>query len=139
MVSKSRKQRQVKVHKRLSGDTEPVPVSTGKSVHLKKTRPNMKRKMKVRMGHESADIYDGFENSKQIDWKCPHCARACRVVGFCVSCEAQKVSGRALPAAPAASAPAAATAAKKALPARLLEPTTAGVRSKKAAKAEPRR
>ena len=80
MVSKSRKQRQVKQQKKMMGETEPRQISTGKSVHLKKTRPNMKRKMKVRMGHESVDIYDGFENTKQVNWRCPTCGRTGRVV-----------------------------------------------------------
>ena len=94
MVSKSRKQRQVKRAKRISGNTEPTPISTGKSIHLKKVRPNMKGKMKIRLGHQSADIYEGFENSKQVNWSCPTCGTVCRVVGFCVKCEAGKVGGR---------------------------------------------
>jgi hypothetical protein len=91
MVSKSRKQRQVQKNKKLAGDNEPRQISTGKSVHLKKVRPNMKSKMKIRMGHESSDIYDGFENSKQVNWRCPTCNQVGRVVGFCVQCEAAKI------------------------------------------------
>ena len=128
MVSKSRKQRQVKQQKKMMGETEPRQITTGKSVHLKKNRPNMKRKMKVRMGHESLDIYDGFENTKQVNWKCPNCGKIGRVVGFCIFCEAAKIS------------PSGNTAAnnnnnnnnnKKT---NLTETTSAGVRSTKTAK-----
>lgn len=94
MVSKSRTQRQKHKRKQAEGNTEPAQISTKKSVHLKKTRPNMKGKMKIRMGHESADIYDNFEDSKQINWTCPTCNRVGRVFGFCVQCEAAKIGGQ---------------------------------------------
>ena len=40
----------------------------------------------------SEDIYEGFENSKQVNWKCPNCGKVGRVVGFCIFCEAAKIS-----------------------------------------------
>lgn len=92
MVSKSRHQRQKKKQKVASGNTEPTQISTNKSVHLKKTRPNMKAKMKVRMGMESADIYEGFDEKKGVMWCCPTCGRTGRVTGFCVECETRKVA-----------------------------------------------
>lgn len=125
MVSKSRKQRQVKQQKKMMGETEPRPISTGKSVHLKKVRPNMKGKMKVRMGHESLDIYEGFENTKQVNWTCPTCQRVGRVVGFCIQCEAAKIS------VGGNNNNNAGVNSKKA---NLTETTSSGVRSNKAAK-----
>jgi hypothetical protein len=93
MVSKTRKQ-VMKLKAKLEQNHGLVPSVTPtprKSVHLKKVRPNMKGKHKIRMGHESADIYEGFEEgSNAVKWVCPTCRRQCRVVGFCVEC----VSGK---------------------------------------------
>ncbi|CBZ29766.1 conserved hypothetical protein [Leishmania mexicana MHOM/GT/2001/U1103] len=89
MVSKTRKQRQKKkvAMQANGGVLPPVVPSVPKSVHLKKTRPNMKGKMKIRLGLESPiDIYSGFEERKGVLWRCPTCAKACRVLGFCVDC-----------------------------------------------------
>ncbi|KAG5470779.1 hypothetical protein LSCM1_02029 [Leishmania martiniquensis] len=89
MVSKTRKQRQKKrANIQANGGTlPPVVPSVPKSVHLKKTRPHMKGKMKIRLGLESPiDIYNGFEERKGVLWRCPSCAKECRVVGFCVDC-----------------------------------------------------
>ena len=61
-----------------------------KSIHLKKTRPNMKGKHKIRMGHESPDIYEGFDDVKGVKWVCPTCRRSCRVVGYCIDCASGK-------------------------------------------------
>lgn len=89
MVSKTRKQRQKKsealrVH---GGVLPPVVPSEPKSIHLKKTRPNMKGKKKIRLGLESpVDIYGGFEDRKGVLWTCPQCNKECRVVGYCVDC-----------------------------------------------------
>jgi hypothetical protein len=127
MVSKSRKQRQVQKAKRAVGDNEPQKISTGKSVHLKKVRPNMKGKMKIRMGHESSDIYEGFENSKQINWQCPTCGRVGRVVGFCISCEAEKIAVRDE------------LKQQKTTTSSLVPSSTQGVRSSKAAKTAPKK
>lgn len=89
MVSKTRKQR-AKKQVAIAGNggiaPAPTPPSQKKSVHLKKTRPNMKSKMKVRLGLESPDIYEGFEDQKGVRWVCPNCHAACRVVGFCAAC-----------------------------------------------------
>ncbi|KAG5494931.1 hypothetical protein JIQ42_02547 [Leishmania sp. Namibia] len=89
MVSKTRKQRQKKkATLRVNGGIlPPVVPSVPKSVHLKKTRPHMKGKLKIRLGLESpVDIYNGFEERKGVLWRCPNCAKECRVVGFCVDC-----------------------------------------------------
>ncbi|CCW60290.1 unnamed protein product [Phytomonas sp. EM1] len=89
MVSKTRKQHQKRKDTlRLNGGVlPPVVPSEPKSVHLKKTRPKMKGKMKIRLGLECpTDIYTGFEDQKGVLWRCPTCSRECRVVGFCVSC-----------------------------------------------------
>ncbi|GET91709.1 hypothetical protein, conserved [Leishmania tarentolae] len=89
MVSKTRKQRQKKkaTIQMNGGILPPVVPSVPKSVQLKKTRPNMKSKMKIRLGLECpVDIYNGFEERKGVLWRCPTCAKACRVVGFCVDC-----------------------------------------------------
>ncbi|CBH18729.1 uncharacterized protein TEOVI_000501100 [Trypanosoma equiperdum] len=95
MVSKTRRQRQ----KRKSamdangGVLPPVIPSERKSVHLKKTRPKMKGKMKIRLGHESpVDIYEGFEERKGVLWRCPTCTKECRVMGFCVDCASGRKS-----------------------------------------------
>ncbi|EAN89586.1 hypothetical protein C3747_120g613c [Trypanosoma cruzi] len=89
MVSKTRRQRQRRkaVLEANDGVLPPVLPAVPKSVHLKKTRPKMKSKMKIRLGHESrVDIYEGFEDHKGVLWNCPNCQRECRVVGFCVDC-----------------------------------------------------
>ncbi|KAG5495688.1 hypothetical protein GH5_03353 [Leishmania sp. Ghana 2012 LV757] len=89
MVSKTRKQRQTKkATLRVNGGVlPPVVPSVPKSVHLKRTRPHMKGKLKIRLGLESpVDIYNGFEERKGVLWRCPNCAKECRVVGFCVDC-----------------------------------------------------
>lgn len=90
MVSKTRKQRQrIKAATAANGGTRPPArePNAKKSVHEKKTRPNMKRKLKWRLGLESADIYEGFEERcKGGVWTCPTCQAQCRVVGYCVDC-----------------------------------------------------
>eukprot|EP00796_Vickermania_ingenoplastis_P002025 gene2025-1215_t len=89
MVSKTRKQRQKKSEAlREHGGVLPAAVpSQPKSIHLKKTRPNMKGKKKIRLGLESpVDIYTGFEDRKGVLWRCPTCKKECRVVGYCVDC-----------------------------------------------------
>lgn len=64
-----------------------VEPSQPKSIHLKKTRPNMKGKKKIRLGLESpVDIYTGFEDKKGVLWRCPVCSKEGRVVGFCSDC-----------------------------------------------------
>jgi hypothetical protein len=89
MVSKTRKQQQKRAAKisENGGAMPPSIPSEKKSVHLKKTRPNMKRKMKWRLGLDSpTDIYEGFEDRKGVLWQCPQCGRKCRVTGFCTEC-----------------------------------------------------
>ncbi|KPA85017.1 hypothetical protein ABB37_01444 [Leptomonas pyrrhocoris] len=89
MVSKTRKQRQKKkVTLQANGGVMPTVVpSTPKSIHLKKTRPKMKGKNKIRLGLASPiDIYNGFDDRKGVLWTCPTCGKECRVVGFCVDC-----------------------------------------------------
>lgn len=89
MVSKTHKQRQKKKETlRVNGGVMPVVVpSEPKSIHLKKTRPNLKGKKKIRLGLESPiDIYTGFEDVKGVHWRCPTCQKECRVMGFCVDC-----------------------------------------------------
>ncbi|XQJ29911.1 hypothetical protein NXY56_005974 [Leishmania guyanensis] len=89
MVSKTRKQRQKKkATMQANGGVLPLVVpSVPTSVHLKKTRPSMKGKMKIRLGLESPiDIYNGFDERKGVLWRCPSCGKECRVVGFCVDC-----------------------------------------------------
>lgn len=83
MVSKSRKQRQKKIAKQ--GEA-PQPVAERKSVHLKKVRPHMRHKHKIRMGHQSADIYEGFEDKAGVSWTCPSCGAKGHVIGFCSKC-----------------------------------------------------
>ena len=85
MVSKSRKQRQKQVAR---GDEAPAPVTERKSVHLKSTRPHMRHKHKIRLGHTSADIYEGFEDKSGVQWRCQTCGKVGRVIGFCASCAA---------------------------------------------------
>lgn len=88
MVSKTRQQRQKKKAKIAANDgvLPPVIPTPKKSIHLKKTRPNMKGKDKIRLGMESADIYEGFEDRKGVLWRCQSCGRNSRVVGFCLQC-----------------------------------------------------
>lgn len=89
MVSKTRQQRQKKSENMRAngGVLPPVVPSQPKSIHLKKTRPNMKSKQKVRLGLDSPiDIYGGFENKKGVLWQCPKCKKECRTQGFCVDC-----------------------------------------------------
>lgn len=89
MVSKTRKQRQKKneLLKEHGGVLPPVVPSQPKSIHLKKTRPNMKGKKKIRLGLESPiDIYSGFEDQRGVLWRCPKCSKECRVIGYCVDC-----------------------------------------------------
>lgn len=88
MVSKTRQQRQKNKRKvAANGGVMPQVVpSEKKSIHLKKTRPNMKGKHKIRLGMESADIYEGFEEKKGVLWKCQACGRLSRVVGYCLPC-----------------------------------------------------
>lgn len=89
MVSKTRKQRQHRseVLRNNGGILPAVVPSQPKSVHLKKTRPNMKSKQKVRLGLDSPiDIYTGFEDQKGVLWKCPTCQHESRVVGYCLPC-----------------------------------------------------
>ncbi|KAL7699637.1 hypothetical protein N2W54_005768 [Lotmaria passim] len=89
MVSKTRQQRQKKkATLQANGGVMPtIMPSVPKSVHLKKTRPKMKGKKKIRLGLESPiDIYSGFDDRKGVLWTCPTCGKECRVVGFCVDC-----------------------------------------------------
>jgi hypothetical protein len=89
MVSKTRQQRQKKkATLQANGGVMPTVVpSQPKSIHLKKTRPKMKGKNKIRLGLESPiDIYNGFDDRKGVLWTCPKCGKECRVVGFCVDC-----------------------------------------------------
>mmetsp|Transcript_56786 Transcript_56786/g.65060 ORF Transcript_56786/g.65060 Transcript_56786/m.65060 type:complete len:153 (+) Transcript_56786:39-497(+) len=89
MVSKTRQQRQ-KNKAKLAANHGVMPAvvpSERKSVQLKKTRPNMKGKQKVRLGLESPiDIYEGFDEKKGVLWKCQVCGKTSRVVGFCLEC-----------------------------------------------------
>jgi hypothetical protein len=111
MVAKSRKQNQKRKEKIRTGNTEPQTVLKKRSIHEKKTRPNMKGKMKIRMGHESADIYTGFEDRKGVLWSCPTCGTQGRVLGFCVPCSTGAQPAPAPAATPAATST---TAAKNA-------------------------
>lgn len=89
MVSKTHKQRMKKrlVLQQNGGVLPPTVPSEPKSIHLKKTRPHMKGKRKIRLGLECpVDIYSGFEDKKGVLWRCPTCQRECRVVGYCVDC-----------------------------------------------------
>ncbi|KPI85890.1 hypothetical protein ABL78_5071 [Leptomonas seymouri] len=89
MVSKTRQQRQKKkATLQANGGVLPTVVpSVPKSIHLKKTRPKMKGKNKIRLGLESPiDIYNGFDDRKGVLWTCPTCGKECRVMGFCVDC-----------------------------------------------------
>ncbi|CUF19852.1 Hypothetical protein, putative [Bodo saltans] len=88
MVSKTRQQRQKKKAKMAAnGGVLPQVIPTPKkSIHEKKTRPHMKGKDKIRLGLESPDIYEGFEDKKGVLWKCQTCGRSSRVVGFCLQC-----------------------------------------------------
>lgn len=88
MVSKTRKQMQKRKALILENGCRPtVTPSKPKSIHLKKTRPNMKGKKKIRLGLESPiDVYDHFEDRGGVKWRCPTCEKTCRVVGFCVDC-----------------------------------------------------
>lgn len=89
MVSKTRKQRQKKaVLLKENGGVLPLVVpSQPTSIHTKSTRPRMKSKQKIRLGHDCpVNIYDGFEDQKGVLWRCPKCQKECRVVGFCVDC-----------------------------------------------------
>ncbi|CAD2215969.1 hypothetical protein AGDE_00942 [Angomonas deanei] len=93
MVSKTHKQRQKKKEiLQQNGGTLPAVVpSIPKSIHLKKTRPKMKGKKKIRLGLESpVDIYEGIEDKKGVAWTCPTCKRRGRVLGFCVVCATGK-------------------------------------------------
>ncbi len=85
MVSKSRKQAMRKQEKQRSGEA-PEAVSERKSIHLKKTRPHMRHKHKIRLGHTSADIYEGFEDKSGVKWVCKTCGRVGHVIGFCSKC-----------------------------------------------------
>ena len=90
MVSKTRKQRQ-KTKAKLqanNGVLPPVIPAERKSIHLKKVRPNLKGKHKIRLGLESPDIYEGFDEKKGVLWKCQTCGRSSRVVGLCLTCQA---------------------------------------------------
>eukprot|EP00758_Cryptobia_borreli_P003098 Tbor_TRINITY_DN3525_c0_g1::TRINITY_DN3525_c0_g1_i1::g.2973::m.2973 len=93
MVSKTRKQRSIKGQKMAAnGGVMPnVFPSPKKSIHEKKTRPKMKAKMKIRLGYESSDIYEGFEDQKGVNWQCPTCGVRCRTVGYCVDCATGRV------------------------------------------------
>ncbi|KAH9578606.1 hypothetical protein LSM04_000492 [Trypanosoma melophagium] len=89
MVSKTRRQRQRRgqLLAENGGVLPPVVPAERKSVHLKRTRPKMKGKMKIRLGHESpVDVYDGFDERRGVLWRCPNCTKECRVVGFCIDC-----------------------------------------------------
>ena len=85
MVSKSRKQAQ---KKKAKVGQAPEPVAEKKSIHLKKTRPHMRHKHKIRMGHTSADIYEGFEDKSGVKWVCQTCGKVGHVIGYCASCAA---------------------------------------------------
>lgn len=89
MVSKTRKQRQKKATllEENGGVLPLVTPSQPASIHTKKTRPHMKSKQKIRLGHDCpVNIYEGFEDHKGVLWRCPNCKKECRVVGFCVDC-----------------------------------------------------
>ncbi|KAG8340081.1 hypothetical protein ERJ75_001653900 [Trypanosoma vivax] len=95
MVSKTKRQRQrrKRVLEENGGVPPPVVPSERKHISLKKTRPRMKSKAKIRLGHECPiNIYDGFEERKGVLWRCPKCSKECRVVGFCVDCATGKKS-----------------------------------------------
>lgn len=98
MPSKTRIQRQKKKAKLAAGITAPTQLKKPKSIHEKKTLPNMKGKMKIRRGHQSADIYEGFENKKGVLWTCPTCEKTCHVVGYCAHCNTTS-TGKAVPKA----------------------------------------
>ena len=82
------------------GVPPPVVPTPRKCVHEKKTRPNMKGKHKIRMGMQSADIYEGFEDKKGVAWTCPNCNKVCRTVGFCVACSISRSKRKEVDAPP---------------------------------------
>ena len=88
MVSKTRKQKQ-KIKSKLASNDGVMPIvlpQIPKSIHDKKKRPNLKGKKKIRLGLESKDIYEGFDEVRGVAWVCPTCKKRCRVVGYCVEC-----------------------------------------------------
>ena len=89
MVSKTRKTKMRKERKAASGDLKPRPADPKKSIHLKKVRPKLQHKDKIRLGMTSTDIYEGFEDKKGVSWTCTKCGRAGRVQGFCVACNVE--------------------------------------------------
>jgi hypothetical protein len=89
MVSKSRKQSQKKLEKQ---GQAPEAVTERKSVHLKRTRPHMRHKHKIRLGHTSADIYEGFEDKNGVTWRCQTCGKSGHTIGFCTKCAASSTA-----------------------------------------------
>jgi hypothetical protein len=87
MVSKSRKQA---MKKKAKEGAAPEPISERKSVHLKKTRPHMRHKHKIRLGMTSADIYEGFEDKSGVKWVCQTCGKVGHVIGYCAACAASQ-------------------------------------------------
>ena len=94
MVSKSRAQKQKKAAKIAEGNTAPRVADEKKSIHLKKVRPKLQHKHKIRLGMTSADIYEGFEDRKGVDWKCPSCGHVGRTVNFCIKCVSKQQSNK---------------------------------------------
>ena len=86
MPSKTRQQRQ---KKKANAGKPPRPADTKKSIHEKKNRGNVNGKMKFRLGMTSLDIYEGFEDKKGVNWKCPKCSTVGHTVGFCIKCSAE--------------------------------------------------
>lgn len=94
MVSKTKRQRSQDAIKRSLGIVGALPPMPKKSIHEKKVRPNMKGKHKIRLGHQSADIYEGFDAKLPQSLQCRDCHRVIRTIGFCAFCSvAAKASG----------------------------------------------
>ena len=116
MVSKTRKTKMRKARKAASGDNTPRPADPKKSIHLKRTRPHLQHKHKIRLGMTSTDIYEGFEDRDGVNWRCKKCGRLGRTVGFCVACSVETADGGAAGGAGGAEGSAAAGKLRKAHP-----------------------
>ena len=95
MATKTRKQKMRRATAALAngGVVPTVTPTPRKSVHDKKTRPNMKARHKHRLGLESPDIYEGFEEkcAAGAQWVCPKCTTPGRVIGYCVRCQQEAI------------------------------------------------
>ncbi len=129
MVSKSRRQRQKQITTAASGEA-PQPATERKSVHLKKVRPHMRHKHKIRLGHTSADVYEGFEDKLGVKWRCQTCGKLGRVIGFCATCAATTLATTGTEAAPPPALGKISKATKKAQAKRFAAPAALGGKKK---------